>query len=333
MHSTTNVWNLWSKVEGILDKDHLLEITNVAISYMKKHPGKTELEKIVGKIKINGGFRPLIMDQKKLVRELVSRMEKDKTMRFMLPFIETWAIVETNLYQEVMSNIPGKPVKMAESSEHNETDEASVISEEISNLASSLLLSRDYKKQDIKLMICYILASKIEKSDEGKIIDDHPEDLIAASVTSDNGNIWDDCLAQFENLPADAEEWAYLDEFVDKLHKIAGEKQHLREQQVAHKKLIATFIENFDKMSVNYSYEIDFFDISFVNLDQIEELTSSEILQLEESIVALQLYFDTYRELKQKPVNKVAEEQRKFSEIGAISQKIIELAATINCSL
>lgn len=336
-------WNLWSKVEGVLGKEHLIEITNAAISYMKQHPGKTALEEIVGRIKIDGFRQFLYAPQNRQVREIVSRVEQDKTMKKLLLIVEMWVKVEINLYQEMMKNLVASPNEWGEIRQKVDNDEVVEINEAIFNLASHLTLSADYKERDITLMICYILSEKLERLDveemekqaeemetqeiqiEENIEYEVCEELTSEAVSDDAHVIWDKWAEKLENLPADAVEWARLDEFIEKIRQIGNEKQHIREQCAIRNQLIATVVENISKANESYSLELDFFDISICDSDKLDQLTEFEIGQLEEAIVDLELYFETYRELKQRPIHKAIEEQQTFKEINEVSQKIFAL--------
>ncbi|WP_378955917.1 hypothetical protein [Pelosinus sp. sgz500959] len=320
-------WMLWSRVEGILDKDHLTGITHSAISYMRQHPGKTQLEESAKYIKIDGFRQFSHAPHNRQVREMMSRIEKDKTMAILLSVVTIWVVIKDDLYQEMMKDLIDSPLKWGELRHKIDNDEAVEINEHIANLASSLVLSSDYSKRDIRLMICYILSEKLEKLDgEGDVMSENIETLSVESMSRDINSIWDEWLEKLKDLPADAAEWSRLDQFIEQLQQIGIEKQRIREQYAIRVKYIATVVEMISNFNEQHHFELDFFDISLDHLDKIQEMAESDIAELEEGIVTLQRYFDTYRNLKQKPVTKAIEEQQNFIEINAVSQKIFELA-------
>lgn|GEM_PF-3599159 len=334
-NSIRKFWNLWSKVEGILDKDHLTAVTNTAILHMKEHPGNTQLEKTVGRMKIAGFRNFLHAPQNRQVRELVSWVEKDKTRINFLPILEAWVTVEEDLYAQVVQNLQDNLINLPGLKQKVESYETALVNKEINTLVSSLSFASDYRDQDIKLMVCCVVGGELDEIDSEEVVEQsNVEQFIAAPANNEvvNGDInvmWDGWLENLRNLPADAVEWTCLEEFIEELQQIAQEKSQIREQWAVHLKLIANVLENIGKLSDGYGCELDFFDITFGSSEAIQQLTDPEIMQLEEKITNLQLNFDTYRGLKQMPVNKAIEEQRKFSEISNISQKIFQLATEI----
>ena len=322
-------WHLWSNVKDILHKEHLTRVIEKAYTYMKKHPGQTMIEKAARKIHIDG-FRPLAAPQPKIIKEILSAIEKDQSKQNLYPVIDTWIKAEMDLYNEIKDGLASNQAGLEKLTNYVQDNDKEAITEIIADLAHRMPLSNEYDEKDVKLMLCYVIPACAEK------IDDIPSSDKASDTDAENVDsvieepvalsLWEQHLAAISSIPADAAEWSALEDFIVQLRKIGDEKSRKREQAEFHAKLFEDICKLIGSLRDSYAVDLEFFDIALTSSEVVQKLHAEKMAELHQHLSELKGFFDTYRALKQKPIKKAAEEKQQQREIELVHQQIAALS-------
>lgn len=219
-------------------------------------------------------------------------------------------------------------------------------------------LLRDYRRNDVIIMLCSIIAESlscnIEKKKKGDFMqegifqmDEEDEnmlvkEMLAESVTtadparcsftpSDKNNdlptLWEMFLTELARIPALDERWTDTELYISEVKDITDKKVQEREAIIKRRTLISEFVSKAQYIDDAFRVQLNDMDISVPAADMADSLDNASLEYAIETFLSMQNVLQRYKELSVTKKGNLAEEKKRIGQLFTVMTDIENLVA------